>query len=461
MDETSKNNIPLNTSESEIQTAFRQVAASLSTPSAPSVVPVPEKPFLVSKAEILFALLSYAAAYLYIKMFFNDLGTDAAAPLWRVLPIAAFAVAAVLVLNQKRKASAESWFWLACFLALVSALTFRFNAVWEEWQLFLFVHGMIVWWTLSRSGRLLENESGRFLPADLANGLFVIPFFHFFLRIRTWIKGLGKTLKRSKGSKQTLWWIAGALLISLLLFSGAVKLLMQADSGFAEKLEGLTDWLKIDREVLLYFFFSLPAGAYIYGLIGGSARHDEQMLRTQKNGLERFLASIRRVPAGFWAAIILLFSALYIAFFALQASYFLGGFNHTLPEGFIVSQYAREGFFELCRVMALNFVLLWLVTRMSEADVSGQQKSSKLLKFSCLLLLIESLLFAVIAASKIALYVSNFSWTMKRIQSLWLVAVLAAACLAWAIHLLSGKKTMKIWMMLSAGTLSALAFLPL
>ena len=184
------------------------------------------------------------------------------------------------------------------------------------------------------------------------------------------------------------------------------------------------------------------------------------MLQTQKNGIERLLAAIRRVPAAFWAVIILLFSVLYVAFFALQASYFLGAFTHTLPEGFIVSQYAREGFFELCRVMAINFVLLWLVTRMSEAVTAENEKSGRLLKISCLLLLIESLLFAVIAASKIALYVSNFGWTAKRIQSLWMVGVLAAACIAWAVHLMSGKKTMKLWMMLSAGTLSALAFLP-
>ncbi len=70
-----------------------------------------------------------------------------------------------------------------------------------------------------------------------------------------------------------------------------------------------------------------------------------------------------------------------------------------------------------------------------------------------------SAVLAVIAASKIILYVSDLGWTPKRIQSLWLVGVLAAACLAWGIHLISGKKTFKPWLMLSAGTLCVLAFL--
>ncbi|MBO4872947.1 MAG: DUF4173 domain-containing protein [Lachnospiraceae bacterium] len=429
----------------------------------PLVTPVAVKPFLVSKAEILFALLSYAAAYIYTKLVFNDIGRydEIGGPIWRVLPILAFAVAAVIVLNRGKKITAESWFWLACLLAVTAAFMFRIYTVWNEAQLFFFVHGLIVWWVLSHSGKLLDGESGHFLPMDGINGFIVIPFYHYFLRVRTLAKGLQNAMKGSgKSKKQNAWWIVGALFLSLFLFVCAAKLLMRADSQFAEKFEHLLDWVRLDAEILIYLFLSLPVGAYIYGLIGGAARMENDLMLRQKSSLNRFLESIRRVPAGVWAVVILLFSVLYIAFFALQASYFLGGFNHTLPEGFIVSQYAREGFFELCRVMTLNFVLLWLVTRMSEADAAGHETSSKLLKVSCLLLLAESLLFAVIAASKILLYISNFGFTSKRIQSLWLVGVLAAACLAWGIHLMSGKKTMKLWMMLSAGTLCALAYLP-
>ena len=426
--------------------------------TAAPVVPVAEKPFIVSKAEIVFSLLSYAAAYIYILLFFNDIGRFAndESILWRTLPVIAFAVAAVLVLNKKRKATAESWFWLVCLLSLVTAFTFRFYGVWNQGFLYLLIHPCMVWWVLHRSGRLLEKESGHFLPMDAVNGLFTIPFYHFFLRIRTWTHGLSRSLSCSKGKKKNWLWIVAALIAVLLLFKAAAGLLIQADSNFGEHLKGITDWLHIDSETLFYIILSLPAGAYIYGLIGGSVRFEETKLQRQKASLERFLVSIRRVPAAFWAAAVLLFSVLYIAFFALQASYFLGGFNHTLPEGFIFSQYAREGFFELCRVMAVNFLLLWLVTRMSE--VSDNKKNSRLLKTSCLLLLIESLLFAAIAASKIALYISVYGWTAKRIQSLWLVGVLAGACIAWALHLLSGKKTMKIWLMISAGAMCALAF---
>lgn len=420
------------------------------------VPPAPEKkPFAANRAEIAFAFLSYVAAYFYVLLWFNDLGySDEPRILWRVLPVAVFAACAVLILNRGKKKSAESWFWLACFVSLVAAFAFRLHGVWDEPQLFLLIHACLIWWTLSHSGKLLEGVSSRFLPVDGTNGLIIIPFRNFFLRIRCVFHGISRWIKRSKKGANLLW-TALAVLLAVALFAAAAGLLMQADSNFAQSLDRILRHLEPDEEVIVYVLCSLPVGAYIFGLIGGSVRMEEEFLRREKSASERFLAAIRRVPAGFWAAVILLFSALYVAFFALQTSYFLGAFTHTLPEGFIVSRYAREGFFELCRVMAINFALLWLVTRMSEKDT----KNSRLLKFCCLLLLFESLLFAVIAASKIILYVSDLGWTPKRIQSLWLVGVLAAACLAWGIHLISGKKTFKPWLMLSAGTLCVLAFL--
>lgn len=414
-----------------------------------------KKPFTAGSTEIAFAFLSYAAAYFYVLLWFNDLGSpDKGGLLWRVFPVAVYAVCAVLILNRGRKAKAESWFWLACFVSLVAAFAFRLNGVWDEPQLFLLIHACLIWWTLSHSGKLLEGESSRFLPVDGTNGLIIIPFRHFFLRIRCVFHGIGRWMKRSRKGASLLW-TAFAVLLAVALFAAAAGLLMQADSNFAQSLDRILRHLEPDEEVIVCVLCSLPVGAYIFGLVGGSVRTEEDFLGREKNAAERFLAAIRRVPAGFWAAVILLFSALYVAFFALQTSYFLGAFTHTLPEGFIVSRYAREGFFELCRVMAINFALLWLVTRMSEKDT----KNSRLLKICCLLLLFESLLFAVIAASKIILYVSDLGWTPKRIQSLWLVGVLAAACLAWGIHLVFGKKTFRPWLMLSAGTLCVLTFL--
>ena len=130
------------------------------------------------------------------------------------------------------------------------------------------------------------------------------------------------------------------------------------------------------------------------------------------------------------------FSAVYLAFFGLQASYLFGAFTRTLPEGYTVAEYARQGFFSLCRVMAVNFALLWLVTRSCAQPV--REKRSVLLL--CTGILAESLLFAVIAASKLYLYISSFGFTPLRLQSAWLIVVLFAGCACALYALWGGKK---------------------
>ena len=132
-----------------------------------------------------------------------------------------------------------------------------------------------------------------------------------------------------------------------------------------------------------------------------------------------------------------------------------GAFTRTLPVDFTVAEYARQGFFELCRVMALNFVLLWLVTRMSKPPVSERKVSLAL----CVTLLAESILFAVIALSKLALYIDCFGFTPLRLQSTWLALVLLAGCAAALYSLITGRRSCRAWMIFGAVTLSALCWI--
>ena len=75
----------------------------------------------------------------------------------------------------------------------------------------------------------------------------------------------------------------------------------------------------------------------------------------QAAAVNGFLPRLRTVPERLWTVVMAVFAAVYILFFAVQSSYLFGAFSRTLPEDFTVAQYAREGFFELCRVMAINF----------------------------------------------------------------------------------------------------------
>ena len=117
-----------------------------------------------------------------------------------------------------------------------------------------------------------------------------------------------------------------------------------------------------------------------------------------------------------------------------------------------MAEYARQGFFSLCRVMAVNFALLWLVTRSGALQASLHQPT----RILCTALLAESLLLAVIAASKLALYIDCFGFTPRRLQSAWLIAVLAAGCAAALYSLWSRKKSFRLWLLFSGVTLALL-----
>ena len=66
------------------------------------------------------------------------------------------------------------------------------------------------------------------------------------------------------------------------------------------------------------------------------------------------------------------------------------------------------------------------------------------------------MIFAVIAMSKLVLYIMCFGFTPKRLQSSWLVLLLFVGCAACLYSLWTGKKSFKYWMMYGAVSLALL-----
>ena len=400
--------------------------------------------FSPKRGEKIAALLLYIGAYIYMD------GLKS----WKLAFFVVLFIALTELLNRGKPGPWESWIWLGCMTVITLSLLLERAAVWEDFSL-LFLHIFAVWWALSRSGRLLEGESGHLLPFDALNGFVVFPFRNFFLRLKTlWYTLSGPFRGKERSKPETVIWTIGALAAAGLLFWLVLGLLVDADQGFAEL---ISRWLldldiRIDGETWLKFLFSLPVGAYLFGLLAGSARADEEKLRLRGQRINSALNRLGKVPNLVWTLLTGLFCLLYLLFFVVQARYLFGAFTRSLPEGFIVSEYARQGFFELCKVMAVNFVLLWLVTRLS-AKPLRENRAEMLL---CLILLAESMLFAAIAFSKLMLYISCFGFTPRRLQSSWLVCVLFFGCLCAGYSLLCGKKSFRAWMIFGAVSLALL-----
>ena len=420
----------------------------------------PERPaFLPTLQEKIAAFALYVLAYLYVRNLWTLIDAPPRQRLWLLAFFAGF-VALGEALHRGVRRPRESWVWLGCACLCLASLLLGRGRAWREASEYwgdltpLFLHGFAVWWLLSRSGRLSEGESGHLLPLDALNIFVLIPFRHFFLRVRTvWFTLTHLRGKRSPGAA-TLGFSALALAVAAGLFVMAAGLLMRADNGFASMLMQAAALFHIELDDLFAtrLTFSLPVGAYLFGLLAGTARTQPEKLRERGGRLCAALERLRRVPCGVWCALVGVFCLFYAVFFAVQFRYLFGAFTRTLPEGFIVSQYAREGFFELCKVMTVNFVLLWLAVR----SARDRLQEKRVLLVLALVLLAESLLFAVVAASKLVLYIDCFGFTPKRLLSSWLVCVLACGCVCAGIRLLREKRTFRVWLFFSAVTAALL-----
>ena len=412
-------------------------------------------PFSAGRKEVLLAFGMYVLAYVY-------LGSG-----WWALPLfAAGFIAAGEYLYRDVKRPWESWVWLACVIMIAGCITWhslhpnqydsRLDVqVMQEYAIpsslaFLALHILAVYWLLCRSGRLTGGESGHLLPLDALYAFVIIPFKNFFLRIRCVLFALKPKQERKVNAGAVAAAVLAAFVVLVLLVM-AMTQLSAADDTFSGLLAGLRDALTFDLDQVWFYRFllSLPVGAYVFGLLAGLGRETPEAMRKHGASIEAALPRLRVVPEAVWLAALGVFSALYLAFFFVQGRYLFGAFTRTLPESFTVAEYARQGFFELCRVMAINFTLFWLVSRTA-------RRESGAVRWMAAALLIESMLFAVVALSKLALYIDCFGFTPKRLQSTWLVCVLlfGSACALYT-HL-TGRKSVRIWMIFGAVTLALL-----
>lgn len=401
--------------------------------------------FFASVPEKIVSLVMYLAAFLYTAITYDTAS---------LLAFCALFIAMTEYRFWPVKRSAESLVWLGCLVLIALCTAFGRNLVWGELS-FLFLHLFAIYWVLCRSGRLCGGESGHLLPLDALHGTIVFPFKHFFLRIRTVFYTLTHLRKQEKKASAA---VVAAVILALFVSFGLLVLalgqLSSADAAFAQAAQTLLSHLRftVNIDTLLRVIVSLPVGAYLFGLIAGSGRESPEILQARGSAVETSLEAFRKVPCAVWTGVAAVFAAVYLAFFCLQASYLFGAFTKTVPEGFTVAEYARQGFFSLCRVMAVNFALLWLVTRSSAKPVRQHRPALVL----CVVLLCQSMLFALIAASKLYLYIETFGFTPKRLQSSWLVVVLFAFCVSALYSLLRGKKSFKAWLIFSGVTLALL-----
>ena len=346
----------------------------------------------------------------------------------------------------------------------------------------LFWHFTCIYYVCARTGILTARRTGVFFLLDAVNGVFIMPFRHFFLRLICLLRrgkrvvagaeetaGTGTSTVRTevnaevsveeddgarpqtggKGSARSLvtperlkkaavfcftLFLAGTVCsIAWHELAGASEAFGRLGQGVAEFLarilsfRGLAEFLE---EYLPYVVFSIPIGAYLFGLVGGGLSDRSDATREKK--IREGLVQYRILPAYSVYLILGSLLAVYLLFFAVQiaglAGVLLGAGGRSLRELVSVQEacrYAVGGFWQLVRVVLLNFAVLLGLMLLSKIRLFEEKRPMILidLLFAC------AAAFAVLAGFKLfVLYFYQYGPTPRRILAGWMVVMQLLWC---------------------------------
>ncbi|MBR3355580.1 MAG: DUF4173 domain-containing protein [Oscillospiraceae bacterium] len=211
------------------------------------------------------------------------------------------------------------------------------------------------------------------------------------------------------------------LLLSSPVFIFALSMLSY-DSSFNELLNNIFtfDIDEIFEETWL-IICTVPVFIYIYLGIG-SCTCSSSNKRFDNSFFAKIKSSLSWLSSETLIAMVLPVLALYAVFFVSQWDYYTLAFHGVIPAGYSYAEYAREGFFQLFAVSAVNLLMMLGCTWFSKLRSHGSEIVLKIITIS---ISIFSLILILTAASKMYLYILEYGLTPLRVYSSWAMIVLA------------------------------------
>ena len=216
-------------------------------------------------------------------------------------------------------------------------------------------------------------------------------------------------LRRSAGSRGKGKYVLLGLLIALPLSAVVIALLLSADAAF-RALGGrfFSAWDPDRLAVWLHWGMCFLAGSLLfYGVLAA------QTDKPEPEG-EMPAARAETVVALTFTGVLTL---IYLVFCAVQLRMLFYTDGSGLPEGYTYAEYAREGFFQLLAVSALNVLVVIVSERRFAVDR----------RLRAMLTVLSGCTFALILSSgrRMLLYIRVYHLTVLRLLVLWFLVVLA------------------------------------
>ena len=150
-------------------------------------------------------------------------------------------------------------------------------------------------------------------------------------------------------------------------------------------------------------------------------------------------------------------SIVYLLFVFSQLAYFFSAFSGVLPEEFTYADYARRGFFDMCRVCTLNLVFIALALMLTKKNEKGALPASTGIFTLCAVMF--SVMLTAISAAKMVMYIQNYGLTVLRVSTSVFMIWLFIVTVLIAIRIFSARFSyMKILSIVTAAILFTVSF---
>ncbi|MCL2652746.1 MAG: DUF4173 domain-containing protein [Propionibacteriaceae bacterium] len=278
------------------------------------------------------------------------------------------------------------------------------------------VAGYITWHAIAAGTAIAPRLDGM-TAADLLNQAFVIPT----LNAGSWFSAARQMIRERRNSSRLVFGVIGVV-VSLPIIVAVLLLLMQSDlnfnswmSGFVQSLAHINLWHFIWQIIL-----GVPIAIYLFALLYGNAHKRRTNVMTSE-GVEKYGATIRKVPVVAIVSPMAILCLIYVVFFAAMGSYLLSALWHKLPAQFTYAEYARRGFFELAAVAAIDLGVLFFAYWFAARGKREYPVSLRILGGAICGL---TLMLIVTDISKMVLYIDQFGLSRLRLYTLWFMVVM-------------------------------------
>ena len=283
--------------------------------------------------------------------------------------------------------------------------------------IFLFILASFPYWIYTAFGLNEKNMFGDNCILHALYSTFVLPIIstiYFFPAISV-------SNKRNRSKKIIVGALWGLLGLAIAIIPTAIIcMLLSYDQQFANIIRKVYDLpFNVVWEYIRDIFFGAIIATVLFGTLFGT-KHQHKI----NNGKEKQLKQIKShiMPRIMLCCAVTPILFIYVIFFISQWNYYVSAFTHILPENLTYAEYARDGFFELCLISAINAVLLLLFNLLIRNN--GKAKDPIRTFYSSLIAIFTLILIAT-ALSKMALYIGFFGLTQKRVYASWFMILLA------------------------------------